>query len=515
MEILSAKQAAEKIPDGATVLYDGYIGFGHPEELTKAIAERFRNSGHPHLLTVIHAAGQGDGKDRGMNHFAQPGMIKRIIGSHFSMTPKLAEMIVSGEIEAFALPQGVMCHLYRETAAKRPGLFSKIGLHTYVDPRLEGAKCNDRTEGQIVELTEWNGEEYLFYRAFQPDVAVLRGTFADTAGNISQHKEALSLDVLPIAQAVRNHGGIVIVQVESVAAQGSIQPREVAIPGDLVDYVVVAQPENHKQTWNVRHDPRFYTAAEGEVDYPVLPFDIRKVIARRGALELTPNKTHIFGIGIPDSVLTVAAEEGVASSLSVYLDSGAIGGVPATGLEFGAAFNPTAILPQHQQFDFIHGGGIHTAFLGMAQADSKGNVNVSKFNGQLIGAGGFIDIAHSCRKVVFMGTFTAAGLKVELAEGRLRIVQEGRIKKFVEQVEQITFSGKMAHLLKQEVLFVTERAVFRMADGQLQLTEYAPGIDVEKDILALLGFPVKLADSLEQMDPRIFIDTRLELANQF
>jgi propionate CoA-transferase len=394
-----------------------------------------------------------------------------------------------------------------KAAARRPGMVSKVGLHTFVDPRIEGGKVNKRTEADLVGLTAMDGEEYLFYPTILLDVAMLKGTRADQKGNISREKEALELDVLAIAQAVKNNGGLVIVQVESMCDNGELTPGDVKIPGVLVDAVVVAESEDHKQTWDIFHEPRFHTALKGgsSSSLPVMELDARKVIARRAAMELRQGEAVTLGVGMPDGVLLVATEEGISDRINIQLDSGVIGGIPAKGLNFGAAYYPEAIIPQNNQFDFIHGGGIQTAFLGMAQVNGMGNVNASKFNGQIIGSGGFIDIAQSVKRIVFCGTLNAGGTKLSIEAGRLNIRQEGTFRKFVQNVEQITFSGKRALELGQEILFVTERAVFTLGAEGLVLQEVAPGIDVERDVLSQLECTVEVSDRLREMDERLFL----------
>lgn len=503
-KVVSAEAAIAIIQDDDVLATTGYGGNGVPEFLLAALERRFVETGSPRNLTLVHSTGQGDMREQGLNRLAHEGMIGRIIGGYYGLSPKLAQLATDDKVEAYNFPEGCILQLYRDIAAGKPGTFSKVGLGTFVDPRIEGGRMNQRTTEELIELIELNGEEWLFYKSFPISVVFLRGTTADTDGNISIEREALVLEDLALAMAAKNSGGYVICQVERIAETRTLPSRSIRIPGIMVDCVVVGEPELHMQNYGTHYNPAF----SGEIRVPPqavdpLPLDERKIIARRCATELRANSVINLGIGMPEGVGSVCNEERIHKYITLTADPGIVGGVPMKGLEFGAAVNAEALLDHTTAFDFIDGGGLDITFLGMAQADKEGNVNSSKFGKRITGCGGFINISQNSRKVVFVGTFMAGGLEIALENGTLQILKEGRVRKFVDTVEQITFSGKIAQQKDQPVYFVTERCVFGLTRRGMELLEIAPGIEIESDILPGLEFE-PIIDEPIRMDPRIF-----------
>jgi propionate CoA-transferase len=503
-KIVPAAEAVRLIRDGDSVVAEGFMGQCFAEELTLALEQRFLLTSTPRDLGLVFTMAAGDHLGRGLDRLAHEGLLKWAVGGHWGMAPELGKMAVGNDIEAHNLPQGVISQLFRDTAAGKPGLLTRVGLGTFVDPRQGGGKINERTTKDRVELIILDGVEYLFYKALQLDVAFLRGTTADPGGNITMEREALIMEALAVATAVHNAGGLVIVQVERVAENGSLSPREVKIPGILVDCVVVSQPEHHWQTFGTPYS----AALSGElrqVRDSVQPLELtgRKVIARRAAMELQPGSVVNLGIGIPEGVANVAAEEHILDYLTLTAEPGAMGGMPAGGLDFGSAINAQAILDQPSQFDFYDGGGLDAAFLGMAQADRVGNVNVSRFGSKLAGSGGFINISQNAKRLVFAGTFVVSG-RCRVQDGRLVIADGATGPKFIADVEQRTFSADYAAAGGQPVLYVTERCVFQLTPDGLELIEIAPGVDLEKHILAHMGFEPIIRGEPKLMDARIF-----------
>lgn len=513
-KIVSAEEAVRIIRDNDTIAFGGFVGIGFAEEIGIELEQFYKKNKHPQNLTLVFAAGQGDGDKRGLNHLAHPGLIKRIIGGHWGLAPKLQKMALENDIEAYNLPQGVISHLYRDIAGHKPGNITRIGLGTFVDPRNGGGKLNNRTTEDIVKLIQIEDEEYLLYKSFPINVAVIRGTTADMDGNITMEKEALTAESLSLAMAAKNSNGFVIAQVEQIAKRGTLNSRQVKIPGILVDCLVVAKPENHWQTFVSPYNASY----SGQIKIPMdrvtpMPLDPRKIIARRASFELKPNSVVNLGIGVPEGVACVANEEKILDFMTLTAEPGVIGGAPAGGLNFGAADNASAVIDQPYQFDFYDGGGLDAAFLGMAEVDKKGNINVSKFGSRLAGAGGFINISQNAQKVVFMGTFTACGLVCSVDKGVLNITKEGKFKKFVEKVEHTTFSGKYGAKSKRRILYITERCVFSLGQDGLLLEEIAPGVDLENEILSLMDFTPEIQQPLITMDSRIFQPEIMGLKN--
>lgn len=515
-KFISENEVVKLIKNGDTIATVGMTLVGSSEKIYKAIENSFLEKGYPRDLTLVHAAGQSNRRD-GIQHFAHEGLVRRIIGSHWGLQPRWMKMIRENRVEAYCLPQGQITHLYRAMSHGNPGKFSKIGLGTFVDPRIEGGKMNSRTEPleDLVEVMEINGEEYLFYKAIPLDIVIFRGTTADENGNVTTEEEAMKLEILPAVLAVKRYGGKVICQVKRVAQAGTLHPKKVVVPGVFVDAIVVADsPEvDHRQTDCTVFDPVY----SGDLRVPVdalkpWPHDIRKVIGRRAVMTLRRGSIINLGTGIPnDTVGKILAEEGLSSEIMVTVESGVYGGIPEGGVDFGIAKNNEAMITHYEQFDFYNGRGVDYTFMGVGEIDASGNVNSTKFGDMVAGAGGFIDITQGARNVVFCSTFTTKGLRVSFNDGKLTIEQEGSIKKFVNKVSQISFSADFARNKGQNVYYVTERAVFELGEDGLILKEIAPGVDLDRDVLGQMEFKPSISPDLKVMDERIFRDTPMKL----
>jgi propionate CoA-transferase len=504
MRFIAAADAARLIPSGAHVLVSG-SGGGHgvPEAVLEAIEQRFLADGSPRGLTLIHVVGIGDRQLKGAARFRHEGLLRRSITSALVDSPPLIGLALADKIESYILPQGVMSQLMREIAGGRPGLISRTGLHTFIDPRHGGGRQNASARDELIELITIDGQEWLRFKPLRFDVAILRGTTADEDGNVSMEQEAIPGEMLSMAQATRRQGGIVIVQVKRMAQRGTLPPRAVRIPGILVDHVVVDPAQ--RQTYATDYSPSY----AGELRVPLaavepLPFGHRKIVARRAAMEFVPDAICNLGAGISTGIAAVAAEENIIDRIVLTNEQGFIGGAPLTGPDSGTAQNYDAVVDQPYQFDFYDGGGLDLAFLSFVEVDPTGSVNISRFADTIVGIGGFINISQNARHVIFSGTFTAGGLEVACHDGSLRIVQEGRHRKFVERIEHVSYSAPFAAQEGRTCVFVTERAVLRMVDGALELTEIAPGIDLEKDVLRHMGFRPRIAADLKRMDKRLF-----------
>ncbi len=478
-------------------------GYMDADLIYRTIEKKFLETGEPNNLTLVHITGVGSGNETGCGRFAHKGLVKRVIGGHWIWSKKMGELAVAEELEGYNLPQGVLALLMREIAAGRPGLLTTVGLNTFIDPRIDGGRMNKRAEEPLVELVNFRGQDMLFYKAFPINVSIVRGSAADEDANISVELEGLDLYMLQSAQAAYNSGGIVIAQVKHIVKRGTLNPRMVRIPGHMVAAVV--HDPNQWQTSDAEYNPSLCGMAKVPMNSITrLEFGLRKLVARRAALELRPGAVVNLGIGIADGVANVAAEEGIVDDFTFSIEMGVVGGVPTKGIIFGAAWNPDCIMDMPSQFDFYHGGGLDMAFLGMGEADSSGNVNVTKLGSRVTGSGGFIDISQTAKTVIFCSPFTNGEILVDTKDGKLTIVKEGSTKKFRKQVDQISFSGKFAAEKGQRVVYVTERAVFRLENGKMVLTEIAPGIDLQKDVLGQMEFAPEIPDNLKTMDPAVF-----------
>ncbi|HEY4355814.1 MAG TPA: CoA-transferase [Acidobacteriaceae bacterium] len=503
---VTAAAAAALVQDGDTVAISGNgAGMCSAEAIFAAIEARFLQTGHPNNLTLVHSLGLGDRGEMGTNRFAHVGMTRRVIAAHFTWSARMQQMIKDNEVEAYCFPGGVVQHLLREIGAGRPGLFTHSGLGTFVDPRNDAGRCNETSRDTLVEVLQIDGKDVLRYKPFKVDVAIVRGTYADTRNNISMEEEAIDMDVHTVALAARNSGGIVLAQVRQIVEPGTLQPRSVRIPGIMVDAVV--EDCGQQQFYGLNYDPTIGGGKRAHLSAsrPEIPAKLeRRIIARRAAAELSPGASTNFGFGIPGGIFAVIAEQDKADEIWMSVEQGVHNGAMLDDRLFGAARSAEAIIPSIEQFDYYSGGGIDLTFLGMGEMDGEGNVNVSHLGGSLVGPGGFIEIAQNAKKVVFCGTFDAKGSKLCFSEGRLHIQQQGEIQKLVKHVERVTFSGIYAREQGQQVLYVTERAVFELTQRGVALMEIAPGIDIERDILPFMGF-TPIVESPSVMKAEFFV----------
>lgn len=508
---ITADQAAALVKDGMTVCPVAMTLVGASESILKAIEHSFLETGHPADITLLHSCGQSDRRD-GIQHLAYEGLVKRIVGSHWGLQPRWMEMISKNQVEAYCLPQGQIAQLYRSMACGLPGKMSKVGLGTFVDPRYEGGKMNDRTKalGDIVEVMDYHGEEYLFYREQPIDICIIRGTECDEMGNLTTTEEAMKLEVLPAVLAAKRYGGKVIAQVKRVVMTGTLNPKEVTVPGVFIDGIVVCgNPDvDHRQTSSWVYDPSYSGQARvPQAAIQSLPLNVRKLIGRRAVEEVYPGCVINLGTGIPNDVIgNICNEEGLSDEIMITVESGIYGGVQAGGIDFGIGRNLYAMIGHHEQMDYYNGAGVDVTFMGFGELDGEGNVNATKMGVRCTGCGGFIDITQNAKKVVFCGTFTASGCEFEFSDHRLTIVKEGKIRKMVSEVAQYSFNGKLSRAGNQQVYIVTERAVFKLVREGVMLIEIAPGIDLQTQVLDLMDFKPIISGGLKIVGANLFND---------
>ena len=527
-KFVTLQEAVSHVKDGDTLIVGGFGSYGSPEELLEGLAARYAAEAHPKNITAVCGITPGDkleiqgengkGYELGLNRLRAEGLISTVRVGNLTDARAIAYAVGDNKIAGYLPPMGVMVNLFRAIAGGRPGLITKVGLGTFCDPRNEGCCVNDkaREQGPIVELMEIDGEEYLFYKAFKPNVCFIRGTYADEDGNISMEQEGLHGTELEVAIATHNSGGTVIVQVQDIVQRGTLRTKNIRLHEKFVDYIVKAEnPLNSRQCYATMN---YRPELAGEVKFAgnavkKLPLSLRKVIARRAAMELKPNLLINFGSGMPSGIGSVAAEEGLGGGMTASVESGPMGGQVQEGMAFPGVANADAIFTQTDTLDMYDGGILDMTFLGAAEIDEKGNVNVSKFAGRCIGAGGFIDISQNTKKVFFMGNFTAGKPKpeIEITGNGLNIKQDGAEMKYVKNVQQITFSGEYAVKSGQEVMYISERAVFKLTPDGLMLTEIAPGVDLQKDVLDKMEFTPLVSDNLKTMDSRLFNEGLMNL----
>lgn len=504
-KIVTAKEAVNTIEDGSTLAIIAMTQVSASTAILKEIEKSYMEEGHPRDLTYVHTCGQASaGKPGGMQYIAHEGLLKRVIGGHWGQSSNMMNLITENKIEAFNLPQGQMANMFHSMALQEPGKLSKVGLGTYIDPRIEGGKMNQKAKDSgydTVAVVEVDGEEYIQYKPIKIDTLLIRGTYADENGNISTEREAMVLEILPAVMATKRWGGRVICQVEQIVQNGTIRPKDVVVPGVLVDEVVVCENplEDHRQTYSWYFDPSY----SGQVRVPetaleILPTDMRKIISRRAMAELIPDQMINIGTGIPnENIGPIIAEEGLADIVTVTVESGIYGGVPAGTIDFGISQNAQALIAHDRQFELYNGTGIDYTFMGAGELDQYGNVNATKMGPKAPGAGGFIDITATAKNIIFCSSFTGGGLKTSFSENGIKIEQEGKFKKLVKEVQQISYNGRIALERGQNMLYVTERAVFKLTEKGVMLIEVAKGADIQKDILDQMEFKPLIAEDLK------------------
>jgi len=515
IKIISVEEAASLVKDNSVLSVNGFGSISHPEEFDIALQKRFLKTGYPRNLTIYEVTGQGVFNPKEMfDRLAIDGLIRRVFSGHFASMPGIAKMVADGRIEGYNFPQGVMSHLLRASAGRKPGIISKIGLHTFVDPRWGGGRLNEISKETWVKLFKIDNKEYLFYSMPALDFGVIRGTTADPEGNITMEKEALILDAMALVEAVRANGGTAIAQVERISSSPA-NPHDVVVPGLFLDAVYVCP--NQKLCFIEKYNPTY--TGEKRIKDEEIPKALEEIealngkagkrrnlvhyiIARRASKEVRKGNVCNFGIGIPEIVSSLLDRK--AMELIFTVEAGVIGGMPSRGISFGAGINPSAIIDQGSQFDFYDGGNLDISFLGALEIDESGSVNVSQVGNKIAGVGGFINLTQSAKRLVFCFPFTAKGLDVTFENGKLKILSEGKIPKFRKEVQQVSFNGNYAHKRGQEVIYVTERCVFKLEKGRLTLIEVAPGIDVEKDIFAKMPFRPQVAENIKIMDAEFF-----------
>lgn len=517
MKIIDIKNIKDYIKDGDMLAISGSGGSGSCEAILKGIMNSYLDSGHPKNIGVTCGISPGNltTDDVGMNMLAKPGLVAKAICAHLGMGKVFGLSVGNNQFPAFAVPLGVINHLYRAIAGGEIGVLTHIGLNTFADPRIDGCRANEKAKElpNIVELVKIDNQELLLYKSFKIDVAIIKATYADEDGNLSLEHEVVIGEQYNMAIAAHNSGGIVIAQVEKIVPRHSLKARNVLVHSSYVDYVVVSPPDTSLGDYNM---PIYRPEATGDsriniTNNAVIPLTARKVCSRRAALELKKGNVINLGVGIPETVGKIAEEEGFLEEIYLSVETGPTGGIPIGGIAFGGAINADSIIPTAEQFDAYNGGALDMAILGLAEVDKDGNVNVSKFGSRVTGPGGFINITQSTSKIIFVGTFTTNNLKEQFNDGKIAIEHEGEKQKFVDKVEQITFSGKQALKNGQEVYYVTERCVFKLEDKGPTLIEIAPGINLETDIINQMGFLPNISSELKEMDERIFKDQKMDL----